>query len=412
MKATKAQTQARVEEVLRIRLDGAEVWDLREYVREKELEPGSVWELPPGGKPLSDNQLWRYLAKADQFIAESCRASRKKLLRCHLAQRRNLYAKAVSSGDYRTALALLRDEAELQGIYPPKKIAPTTPDGGKPYGPSMTRRELLQSLPFLPATARATLDRLLTGKETPADRLWADPRLILTQAGMRPDPWQRQVLRSRAPRTLLLCSRHAGKSLTAAALALRTALLEAPALVLLLSPTERQSGELFKDKVLRLYNALGRPVPAVQESAVRLTLANGSRVLALPGKEESVRCYSSVALLVVDEASRVVDSLYRSIRPMLAVSRGRLAALSTPFGKRGWFYEAWAGAQAWDRVRIRADECPRITPEFLAEERRALGERWYRQEYECSFEDTIDALFSSEDIAAALNCDVQPLTFG
>jgi hypothetical protein len=193
---------------------------------------------------------------------------------------------------------------------------------------------------------------------------------------------------------------------------LRTALLEAPALVLLLSPTERQSGELFKDKVLRLYNALGRPVPAVQESALRLTLANGSRVIALPGKEESVRCYSSVALLVVDEASRVVDSLYRSIRPMLAVSRGRLAALSTPFGKRGWFHEAWAGAEAWDRVRIRADECPRITPEFLAEERRALGDRWYRQEYECSFEDTIDALFSSEDIAAALNCDVQPLTFG
>jgi hypothetical protein len=200
--------------------------------------------------------------------------------------------------------------------------------------------------------------------------------------------------------------------LTAAALALRTALLEAPALVLLLSPTERQSGELFKDKVLRLYNALGRPVPAVQESALRLTLANGSRVIALPGKEESVRCYSSVSLLVVDEASRVVDSLYRSIRPMLAVSRGRLAALSTPFGKRGWFYEAWAGAEAWDRVRIRADECPRITPEFLAEERRALGDRWYRQEYECSFEDTIDAVFSSEDIAAALNCDVQPLTFG
>jgi hypothetical protein len=220
------------------------------------------------------------------------------------------------------------------------------------------------------------------------------------------------VLRSRAARTLLLCSRQAGKSLTAAALALRTALLEAPALVLLLSPTERQSGELFKDKVLRLYNALGRPVAAVQESALRLSLANGSRVIALPGKEESVRCYSSVALLVVDEASRVVDSLYRSIRPMLAVSGGRLVGLSTPFGKRGWFYEAWAGGEAWDRVRIRADECPRITPEFLAEERRALGERWYRQEYECSFEDTIDALFSSEDIAAALNCDVQPLTFG
>jgi hypothetical protein len=135
MKATKAQIQTRVEEVLRIRLDGAEFWDVREYAREKEREAGSSWELPPGGKPLSDGQLWRYITRADQLIAESCRASRKKLLRRHLAQRRNLFAKAVSSGDIRTALAVLRDEAELQGIYPPKKIAPTTPDGGKQYGP-------------------------------------------------------------------------------------------------------------------------------------------------------------------------------------------------------------------------------------------------------------------------------------
>src|SRR5262249_47926914 len=69
------------------------------------------------GKPLSDGQLWRYIRRADQMIAESCRASRRKLLRRHLAQRRNLYAKAVSAGDYRTALAVVRDEAELQGLY-------------------------------------------------------------------------------------------------------------------------------------------------------------------------------------------------------------------------------------------------------------------------------------------------------
>jgi hypothetical protein len=137
MKATKAQTQMRIEEVLRIRLDGAEFWDIREYVREKEREAGSVWEVPPGGRPLSDSQLWRYQAAADRLIAESCRSSRKKLLRRHLAQRRNLFAKAVSAGDYRTALAVARDEAELEGLYPPKKIAPTTPDGADPWAPAL-----------------------------------------------------------------------------------------------------------------------------------------------------------------------------------------------------------------------------------------------------------------------------------
>src|SRR5215469_7170295 len=153
MRATKAQIQARVEEVLAIRMDGAEFWHVREYAREKEQEEGSAWQLDEGQKPLSDGQLWRYIAKADRLIAESCRASRKKLLRRHLAQRRNLFAKAVSAGDYRTALAVARDEAELQGLYPPKKIAPTNPKGDKPYaGPALTDTERLAALQTLHAS--------------------------------------------------------------------------------------------------------------------------------------------------------------------------------------------------------------------------------------------------------------------
>jgi hypothetical protein len=114
---TKAQVEARVDEILRIRLDGAEFWDLREYVREKEQEEGSPWQLVEGQKPLSDSQLWRYLAKADKEIAASCRASRKKLVRRHLAQRRNIFGKAMSAGDYRAALAALESEAKLQGLF-------------------------------------------------------------------------------------------------------------------------------------------------------------------------------------------------------------------------------------------------------------------------------------------------------
>jgi hypothetical protein len=197
--------------------------------------------------------------------------------------------------------------------------------------------------------------------------------------------------------------------LTAAALALRAALLEAPALVLLLSPTQRQSGEIFRDKVLRLYNSLNRPVPTVQESALTMTLANGSRVVSLPGDEQTIRGYSGVALLVVDEAARVSDTLYYAVRPMLAVSQGQLVCLSTPFGKRGWFFDEWHGTGDWQRVRITASECPRIARDFLAEEERSLGPRWYRQEYECSFEDTIDQVFSYESVRRAFSTDVRPL---
>lgn len=116
-KPSPAIVRQRTEEILRILLDGAESpWDTCAYVREKEAEAGSVWEVPEGEKPLSDSQIRRYVAKATEMIAASCRASRKKLLRRHLAQRRNLYAKAVSQGDVRAALACLDSEAKLCGL--------------------------------------------------------------------------------------------------------------------------------------------------------------------------------------------------------------------------------------------------------------------------------------------------------
>jgi hypothetical protein len=147
----------------------------------------------------------------------------------------------------------------------------------------------------------------------------------------------------------------------------------------------------------------------VAESALRLELANGSRIASLPADEATIRGFSGVGLLIIDEAARVNDALYCAVRPMLAVSQGKLVALSTPFGKRGWFYGEWSSSGNWQRVRVTAAECPRIRPDFLAEERQALGERWFRQEYECSFEDNMGAVFAHEDIMAALSDDLEPL---
>ena len=240
-------------------------------------------------------------------------------------------------------------------------------------------------------------------------RYRADPSLLMATAGMAPDPWQTGLLRSTSDRFLCLCSRQSGKSQTAAALALREAMLYPNRLVLLLSPTLRQSGELFRAKVRRLYSKLGRPVACVQESQLTMELANGSRIISLPGEEETIRGYSDVALLVIDEAARVPDDLYFSVRPMLAVSKGKLIAMTTPFGKRGWFYEEWRGDGPWHRVSIPASECPRISPEFLEEERKSIGDHWFEQEYGIQFRDVIDAFFRQSDIDAAVNNDLQPL---
>jgi hypothetical protein len=229
-----------------------------------------------------------------------------------------------------------------------------------------------------------------------------DPVRLLRLAGLKPDAWQERALRSRSQRISLNCCRQSGKSTISAVMATHTALYQPGALVLLLSPTLRQSQELFR-KCLGFYRLVSDSVPPESETRLTLELANGSRIVSLPGKEGTIRGYSGVALLVVDEAARVADELYYSVRPMLAVSAGRLVTLSTPFGTRGWWHEAWRSNEAWERYTITAEQCPRITAEFLEEERRTLGEWWYRQEYFCEFLDAETQAFSRLMVEAAFD---------
>jgi hypothetical protein len=83
-----------------------------------------------------------------------------------------------------------------------------------------------------------------------------------------------------------------------------------------------------------------------------------------------------------------------------------MIALSTPWGRRGWFWEVWSDTdqrgEGWARTMIRAQDCPRIKPAFLEKEKRRLGEWRYAQEYECEFLDPESSVFTSELIARAL----------
>jgi len=220
-----------------------------------------------------------------------------------------------------------------------------------------------------------------------------DPVQLFTKNDLTPDTWQVEVLRSTHKRILLNCSRQSGKSLTAAALAAHTALYQPGSLTLLISVAQRQSAELFRvvRNLLRHPEVLTDAPPG--ESLQRIELPNGSRILSLPGQDpDTIRGFAGVSMLVIDEASRTSDALYAAAKPMLAVSGGRLIALSTPNGRRGWWAQAWfSDSQDWLRVRVPAGECPRITAEFLREERLSLGDAMYAQEYETEFiDDTFD----------------------
>ncbi len=242
------------------------------------------------------------------------------------------------------------------------------------------------------------------------EREKTDAVLMATRAGITPDVWQADLLRSNSRQMILLCSRQSGKSTVSSILALHEAIYKANSLILLLSPSLRQSQELFR-KLKDVYNNLeSASLPqTIEESALRTEFNNGSRIIALPGKEATIRGFSGVSLLIVDEASRVPDELYQAIRPMLAVSGGRIVLLSTPFGKRGFFHQEWTEGQDWQRVKITADQCPRIDKEWLMREKAMIGDWWYLQEYFCEFVETNDQVFSYDDIQAALDSDIKPL---
>jgi hypothetical protein len=226
---------------------------------------------------------------------------------------------------------------------------------------------------------------------------------------VEPDGWQKQILRFTGKRLIMNCSRQSGKSTTSAVLALYRAMYYPNNMILLISPSLRQSSELFR-KVAGMLKTLKQQPKRVEDNKLSLVFANGSRIVSLPSSEATIRGFSGVNLIIEDEASRVDDSLYYSIRPMLAVSDGTLILMSTPWGKRGHFFHEWTeGGSVWERVMITADDCPRITREFLEEEKAALGDWWFSQEYYCEFRDTTDQLFHYDTVMQAFDDQIEPL---
>jgi hypothetical protein len=233
----------------------------------------------------------------------------------------------------------------------------------------------------------------------------ADPSLLMVEAGITPDDWQARALRSQAKRALWCCARQTGKTETASFVAIRDAILTPESLVIIISIAEDQAREFFRRTVVS-YDRLGRPVDVVRQLTQGLELANGSRILALANNPATVRGYPSVRRVIVDEAAQVDDKMFTTVMPMLAVSQGSILCLSSPFGQRGWFFDRYGDDdQDWERVRVLATECPRISKEFLEKERRSMTPDAFAQEYEAVFTSAEGQLFSDEMIQSIFTND-------
>ncbi|MDX1982540.1 MAG: terminase family protein [Bryobacteraceae bacterium] len=245
-------------------------------------------------------------------------------------------------------------------------------------------------------------------------RFATDPVAFATELlGFHPDPIQATVLTSDATRGIICCSRQWGKSTTTALKAAHLAYFRPNTDVLVAGPTGRQSGELVR-KATFFLSRLGIRDRGDGLNSISQLLPNGSRIIGLPGKNEGNICgYSAPALILIDEARHVKDALYYSLLPMLATCNGSLWMISTPGGKQGFFYEEWVNQNnGFTRIKVTARECPRIPSAFLDAEYRRVPSRSFEQEYMCVFHGVEDALFSEEDLAAALDPSVEPFNIG
>ena len=174
--------------------------------------------------------------------------------------------------------------------------------------------------------------------------------------GFYPYAWQTAVLESHAKFKIIDGARQSGKSTIVSVIPAHKAKYKSKSLSLVIAPTRAQANEdMLKIKELM---SKDRDYPAlVKNSAFEVQLSNGSRIVVVTATDKAARGYSAPDIILVDEASRVPDTVYSSaVLPMQTASPEdfELILISTPFGKQGFFYDCWANSEVYEKFEIRA----------------------------------------------------------
>ena len=210
-----------------------------------------------------------------------------------------------------------------------------------------------------------------------------DPVLWATHVvGITPQQWQDQFLRApRGASILVLTSRQVGKTTAAAIGMAHTAVFKPGSLSVVACPAQKQSAEAIR-KVREMVLKGGAKL--VVDNVYGIELDNGSRVLALPGTDDTVRGLTVDGWIVADEAARLSADLIGALRPMRArCPQARLVMLSTAWSRTDQFWLAWSSDDpSWSRIRATVDMYPSLLPAaFLEAERRQGGEDYFKREY-------------------------------
>lgn len=267
------------------------------------------------------------------------------------------------------------------------------------------------------------------------------PYHYVRSLGFTPYKWQRDILRSVHKRKSINGARQAGKSTIVSAKPCHIAKYYPESVSLIVAATEYQAW-LDMEKI-KNFIARDRTYPEIKRDNDRLImLGNGSWIMVVPATEKAARGPSAPSLILLDEASRIEDIVYKSgIIPMLTENpECELINISTPNGKQGFFFKSFNNPK-WERYEVRAPwevvetELRLIPAEPEEEYRRKCAEKGikgydsprhknqaeqqfnleemgvllYKQEYGPKFVEPEDQVFSYDDIERMMNSNIKSL---
>lgn len=209
---------------------------------------------------------------------------------------------------------------------------------------------------------------------------------FFSENNITPLPFQLDLMELESDDYLILCSRRAGKTYSAAALACHRALNYADQDILFCSPTEQQAKETIRIcKLLILGAKCGSEIRNFYN--LEIQCKNGSRILGLQTQRPDNLRGKGANVIIFDEACSISDEAFATLLPVLsATERPKFVALTTAKGKSGWFYDLWTDEEEESvKIKLPATDCPHISKKFLEKAKKRMSPTTFAREYMCEF---------------------------
>lgn len=225
-------------------------------------------------------------------------------------------------------------------------------------------------------------------------------------------PFQDMILNDESTRILLCCARQIGKTTTVAIKALHYAYFNSPKNIIIVSATKNQSKEVIyrMRQLLRTarFTTWTELSPTARDSKSELVIRSKdkksqSRIISLPATDAGRGYTADIA--IVDEAAFIENGDYifnQVVEPMTSRTKGSIMLLSTPNGKRGFFWNCYH-SDYYSVYHFDWQVNPETKEEEMKEKRTRMTTREFQAEYEARFVASKSAYFTHEEIKKAIS---------